>query len=250
MSLVLLPADTLVDIYLRVVAPPFPDALGALARTCRAMATVSRSHAFWAGRLRAAYPEASPETADAEGLRAAYITACSRACAQWRGALERARAALDVPPAGCPSETTAEWTQIAPLCGALRAGCSETAAAFAELLAWACTTKDSLAIACALVVLDASGRFGGQLAATFTNASARSPSVRAEPVRILSWSLGGKDLRGYRCRDDMCTYALTLAQLADPERCADAASALMVLRRGIVHEVRRVALEVPQHPPL
>jgi hypothetical protein len=109
---------------------------------------------------------------------------------------------------------------------------------------------DALAIACALAVLDASGRFGCRLAATFADASARSPSVRAEPIRILSWSLGGKDLRGYRCRDDMCTYALTLAQLADPEQCADAASALLVLRRGVVHEVRRVALEVPHHPPL
>jgi len=77
-----------------------------------------------------------------------------------------------------------------------------------------------------------------------------SPPLGAQSIRVIWYSLGGKDLRGYRCRDHMYSARVSLGMLAEPERWPNALMALSVLRRGEVYEVRKVVLEVAHTQPL
>ncbi|KAG8461933.1 hypothetical protein KFE25_013952 [Diacronema lutheri] len=300
-----LPFDALLEIALRAVEPPRTAGVAHFARACRATAAVSRAPEFWQlmlGRLALRGPTAGDGGAEASALRGSFVAERRRARARWLAALTDARREEGVP----VGRSEATWSvqafrKLARRLGASwRAhgvGAADTAASdeaispavtdarLAELAGWACALGCPLAAACAITLLheaSAKGAPADRSVGTVLDEARGTLSLDAERVRVVWWSLGGKDLRGYRCRDDMTSVSLSLAELAagtctasvpadsrvdvradvrddapadggsvGADSCsARAALALAVLERGVKYEVRRVLLEVGHTPAL
>jgi hypothetical protein len=263
-----LPPDVLFEIAFRLAQPPRTFMLSDLARSCVSIAAVVRSEPFWA-RMSSAADEASehsqPRASAASTRRDAFVAARRRERDSWQGLLRDARVEDDGDAGATCDEVRYSWPVLRDLSRAFSISCARDAAPdpclrLASLLEWACAVADPLAVVCALMALDESALFAGgrgaapRMGELFADASARRRSLpettsggelAALPIRVLRWSLGGKDLRGFRCRDDLQSVSLTLGELADPESVPDARTGLDVLERGVVYEVRRIALEVP-----
>lgn len=279
-----LPNDALVEIMLRACEPPCTPGVAASAATCRALAAVLKSAAFWARMTeRMALPRARP--AEPGPPNATFVANWRAARAAWLAAVQSTRQQNSEGFELADREGQYwMWADFASLAGRLSKGwrqAGEKAPSGAqrrwelsELLCWACRLGCPFTLVCAIAVCDGSGLFAGSTKQLATPAglaatpqaqprAARDGSlcqllaaacahgevaaVQAQRVRVIWWSLGGKDLRGYRCRDDMSSVSLTIAELARPDSCVDARTALSVLERGVVYEVRRVAIEVSSH---
>lgn len=254
-----LPFDALLEVILSAAEPPCTPSVGAIASTCRAFAAAVRSAEFWrrmASRTPLPYPPPSEATADGYPQpHAAFVAGWRKARAAWN----EARLC-----AGEPDERQWDWAEFHALCRGLRAGWrradepappdAQRACELAELACWACQTCCPVALVATIVVLELEGSelsppgggAGGLWQLLF--AACATPEARrlleTARVRVLWWSLGGKDLRGYRCRDEMHSADLSLAELTRPRARPNARKALQVLLRGEVYEVHRVAVEV------
>lgn len=225
-----LPPDVLVEIMLKVSEPPHTFALRPAALACRALAAVSRRADLWE-RLSALSFGGGGCGADARArFRAARAAA--------RLELERATASVRV--LGSPERSVR--------CAAFADAEQQLAAAFGaagrgaqlSLIELAMRSEEVIAaVALMRVILSGSELGPAEVERACVDARATVPDAT---LKLRWWSLGGRDLRGYRCRDHLHSAERTLLELADASH-ADTRRFWDVLRRGEVHEVHKVTLE-------
>ncbi|KAJ1633177.1 hypothetical protein T492DRAFT_982785 [Pavlovales sp. CCMP2436] len=219
MGLAELPFDMLVEIALCVAEPPHALYVGAFASACRGFAAIIGTRVFWQRmeqRMRALYPVLNNE--EGVGLAGGLASA-----SRYSGAHGQ--------------EFSWRCFHVARLAAALRADCNLKPGGGQSFS----LKPDELGGALG------GGRCGGLGPGTLGREGELESTALAE---LAGWAIGGKDLRGYRCRDHMYSARVSLGMLAEPERWPNALMALSVLRRGEVYEVRKVVLEVAHTQPL
>lgn len=229
--------DLLDEIVLRVSSAPLSSNVRSLACACHMFSQVMDRDSIWE-RLVGDLP-----LPPGKGAREHFVEVRSALSEDFGLSISAIEAMRRWPNS---MSTAVEWDCVEATCTRMERLLESVMAACTTgrllLLELAQRHSDPVVLLCVILLLKRSSEEGAVLRERLMAAAAENCAWRRE-LRFRWWTLGGKAL--YRLRDELHVVECTLHGLVHLEGCDERIDSLLrALRRGCVHEIRRISVAV------